>query len=237
MMGRAKVLAAALAVSLLGASACDHNRDVERWVTTENTRVRIDWDKVNEAYKQAAGPEDFEKRVNEIYEGDQVISVSVHDQDQKTQLVTGFFDKNTNGQVEEEEKVFTIKRELTGDSTARYQTLGYGPFYGYHSPFIEIASGMLMGSLMASVFMPHYAPMYSRPYVTPANRIGDIHGSRASYRASNPARVGPRSQSGRSYGGSSFSSSSGSRGRVRRGGGFFGLRRAGRTQRPERLSG
>lgn len=236
-MSRVKVLAGALIVGLLGAPACDQNREVGRWVTTENTNVRIDWDRVNEAYKQASGPEDFEKRVNEIYQGDEVISVAVHDQDDKAQVVTGFFDKNANGQVDDSEKIFSIKRELTGEGSGRYQTMGYGPYYGYHSPFMEIASGMLMGSLISSMFMPHYVPLYTRPYVTPATRIGALENSRVSYRSANPARFGPRSQSGRSYGGKSVSSKPSFGGGVRRGGGFFGLARAGRAVRPVRLAG
>lgn len=233
MMSKTRFLAAALAVGLLGATGCEQERKVERWVTTENTTVRIDWDRINEAYKQASGPEDLEKRVNEIYEGDEVISISVQDQDDKTQVVTGFFDKNADGQVADAEKVFSIKREPTGEGTAQYQTTGYGPYYGYHSPFISIASGMLMGSLISSMFMPNFVPAYSRPYVTPANRIGDLHSSRANYRASSD-RVGPRSQSGRSYG--STRSTSSSSGGMRRGGGSFGLARRGRVRRPARLT-
>lgn len=237
------LLATALAASLIGGVAgCESGNDrVDRWATTENTNVQIDWDKVNEAYKGADGPEDLEKRINEIYEGDEVISISVHDQGDKTQVVTGFFDKNTNGTVEDAEKIFTIKREPTGEGTAQYQTMGYGAYYGYHSPFMGIATGMLMGHMMTSMFMPSYAPMYSRPYVTPGTRISDLHGSRSSYRNANPERFGPRSKSGRSYGGKPSggrptSRPSGGGGGGRRGGGFFGLARAGRTTRPERLS-
>jgi hypothetical protein len=240
-MAKLKLLAAALAIMVVGASAgCDSGPDkVERWATTENTSVKIDWDKVNEAYKQASGPQDLEKRINEIYEGDEVISIAVQDQDNKTQVVTGFFDKNTNGTVDEGEKVFTIKREPTGEGTAQYQTMGYGPYYGYHSPLLSIASGMLLGSMMSSMFMPHYVPIYTQPYVTPTTRVTSLHSERSSFRAANPERFGPRSQSGRSYGGSRPSIKSPSvrpsSGGFRRGGGSFGLRRAGRAVRPERL--
>ena len=160
----AALLALAVPVSLVSAG-CDTSgpgrAGEERWATTENTNVKIDWDKVNEAYKAANGPEDLEKRINEIYEGDEVISIAVLDEDAKTQVVTGFFDKNTNGTVEEPEKIFTIKRDPEGDK-AQYQTAGYGPYYGYHSPFISIVSGMVVGSMLSSMFMPGYVPMYAR---------------------------------------------------------------------------
>ena len=241
-MFKLKLLAAALAVMVVGANAgCDSGPEkVERWATTENTSVKIDWDKVNEAYKQASGPEDLEKRINEIYEGDEVISIAVQDQDNKTQVVTGFFDKNTDGKVDESEKIFTIKREPTGEGAAQIQTTGYGPYYGYHSPWLSIASGMLLGSMMSSMFMPHYVPVYTQPYVTSGVRASSLHAERSSFRAANPERFGPRSQSGRSYGKASTTRTPSYRpsggGGFRRGGGSFGLKRAGRAVRPERLT-
>jgi len=239
-MIKVKLLAGVLAASLAGGAGCDSRSDrVERWATTENTTVKLDWDKVNEAYKQASGPEDLEKRINEIYEGDEVISVSVHDQDDKTQVVTGFFDKNTNGTVEDNEKIFTIKRQPSGEGAAQYQTTGYGPYYGYQSPLFGLASGMLLGAMISNVFMPTYVPVYTRPYITAPSRVSSIHNERMSYRAANPARFGPRSQSGRSYGTPSSTSRPSFRpsvGGSRRGGGVFGLSRAGRAARPERLT-
>jgi hypothetical protein len=217
------VLAGVLAATPL--VACD-SRGTDRWATTENTNVKIDWDRVNEAYKTAEGPEDFERKVNEIYEGDEVISVAVEDKDDKTQVVTGFFDKNTNGGVEEDEKVFTITRNITGEGTGNYQVAGYGPYYGYHSPMLSIASGMLLGSMLSSAFMPGYRPMYSRPYVTPASRVSSLRSTRNSYRAANPSKFTrtKASGSGRAYNrtGGSFGGRSGGtrfgiRGRVHSG--------------------
>ncbi|NVB84673.1 MAG: hypothetical protein HOV81_40240 [Kofleriaceae bacterium] len=234
MISKSKLLAAALllAVPLAGAG-CDSGQDkVERWATTENTNVQIDWNKVNEAYKAASGPEDLERRINEIYEGDEVISIAVQDEGDKTQVVTGFFDKNHDGKVDDAEKIFTIKREPTAEGTAQIQTTGYGPYYGYHSPILTIASGMILGSMISNMFMPSYMPVR---YVTSSARIGDLHSHRSSYRASNPERFGPRSKSGRVYGGGKTTKPSGGFGRSR-GGGRFGLRRAGRTVRPARLS-
>jgi hypothetical protein len=216
--------------------ACDGSTSAEReraertqrWATTENTNVTIDWEKVNEAYKLAEGPQDLERRVNEIYEGSEIISISVADLDAKTQLVTGFIDRDTNGTVDASEKIFTIRRELTGEDAGQYQTVGYGPYSGYHSPMFGIASGMLMGSMMSRMFMPGYMPMYQQPYTTPPSRVGEMHQSRSSYRAANPTQFKP-SQSGRTY-----NQPSRARGAPRfRGGGRFGVATKGRALRLE----
>jgi hypothetical protein len=234
MLSTSKVLAAILAASIIsgGAMGCRSDEGTDRWATTENTNVQIDWDKVNQAYKDAEGPEDLEKRINEIYEGDEIISVSVQDTDAKTQVVTGFFDKNTSGKVDEGEKIFTIKRDIT-DGQGHVQTTGYGPYYGYTSPLMSIATGMILGSMMSSAFSPRYVPMYSQPYTTSAARASSLGAQRSSYRAANPSRFSKPSRTGRTYGGSPGRSTGGG---FRGGGGRFGLKRAGRTTRPVRLT-
>jgi len=226
------LLALPLVVVTVGCnpSGSSERTRTERWATTENTNVAIDWDKINEAYKLADGPEDFERRVNEIYEGSEVISISVADLDAKTQVVTGFFDKNANGAVDEPEKIFTIRRELSDDSNARYQTVGYGPYYGYHSPFFSIASGMLMGSMLSRAFSPTYVPMYQQPYTTPASRVGELRQTRSSYRAANPSQF-QRSQSGRTYNRPSTTTRTTRGSRGFGGGGKFGVTTKGRAVR------
>ena len=238
MISKTKLLVAALTLSLgVSVTGCDSSppssRGNERWATTENTNVAIDWDKVNEAYKQANGPEDLEKRINEIYEGDEIISIAVKDSDDgKQQIVTGFFDKNTNGTVEDAEKIFTINREITGEGQAQVQTTGYGPYYGYHSPFFSIVSGMVVGSMLSNMFMPGYRPMYAGGgYSTSPSRAGAIAQSRSQHRAANPSKY-QRSQSGRSYNRpSSTSRPTGRTGGGRVGGGRFGVSVATRTMR------
>jgi hypothetical protein len=201
----------------------------ERWVTTENTTVDIDWDAVGKAYKEAEGPEDLERRVNEIYEGDEIISISVRDHDERTQIVTGFFDRNQNGQVEDDEKVFSIERTVApeqGDGS--YQITGHGPYAGYRSPMWDIAAGMMLGSFISRAFMPGYTPMYTRPYVTPASRHGAIASQRNAHRQANPDKFQRKSRSGRAYGqkGGGFGGGKTTPTRPRpMGGGRFGLRR------------
>lgn len=228
---RRTVSLAAIAALMVGVPACGDgaSRGNDRWVTTEDTTVDIDWNAVNEAYQQAEGPEDFERRVNEIYGGDEVISVAVQDVDAKTQEVTGFFDKDGDGKVADAEKVFTIKRDITGPEQGQVQIAGHGPYAGYHSPIWDIAGGMLLGSMISRAFSPSYVPMYSQPYVTPVARRGELVTARDTYRQQNPEkyRQAKTSKSGRSYGakGSSFGGGSPTPSRPRSsGGGRFGRR-------------
>ena len=201
-MKKLAVLAAALSLALAGCEQRREEQGTGRWATTENLNVKIDWDKVNKAYEQAEGPEDFEKRVNEIYEGEEIISVAVQDLDDKTQVVTGFFDKNASGTVDEPEKVFTIRREVTGEGAGQYSTQGHGYYAGYHSPMLSIASGMLMGAMLSNALSPRYVPMYTQPYTTDAARRGELRSQRGQYRAANPSRFKPKaSKTGKTYGG------------------------------------
>lgn len=227
-----RFLALALMTSVAAASvtACGPG-GTDRWVATENTNVEIDWDEINKAYVAAEGPEDFEKRVNEIYTGDEIISVSVRDVDDKSQVITGFFDKNEDGQVADEEKVFTIQRDIVDPQNAQYAINGYGAYGGYHSPMLSIMTGMMMGSMMSRMFMPGYSPMYRQPYTTSASSRSAIASQRSTYRAANPAKFQKASGSGRTYGKSGGAFGSGNKsggGRVgggRMGGGRFGVRR------------
>lgn len=226
------LMAVAAAASGCG-KAGNSERPTERWATTENTRVDLDFDKINEAYKAAEGPEDFERRVNEIYQGSEVISIAVHDLDAKTQVVTGFFDKNNDGAVQDPEKVFTIRRDITGEGAGQFQTSGYGPYGYYHSPLLSLASGMMLGAMVSSALRPNYVPVYSQPYTTPPGRTPDLRSHRDAYRAANPSTVdrSKASQTGRRYnnvGNNRFGGRSGA-------GSRFGIHRSDRARKPARL--
>jgi hypothetical protein len=226
MLSKTTWLAAALSLALAPVGCTDRDGGNERWVTTENTNVAIDWDKVNEAYKAAEGPEDLEKRINDIYQGDEVISIAVHDQDAKTQVVTGFFDKNGSGSVDEGEKIFTIQRNVTGEGQAQVQTVGYGPYAGYHSPLLSIATGMLLGHMMSRAFMPNYVPIYTQPYHTSPSRMSALRSSRSARPVKSSFRP-KASGTGRRYN---------STPRMPRGGGRFGVRGPRRSGEPVLLT-
>ena len=48
-----------------------------------------------------------------------------------------------------DDEYFTIKRDITGEGQAQYHTMGHGAYYGYTSPLLSIASGMMLGSMMS----------------------------------------------------------------------------------------
>jgi hypothetical protein len=233
-----RVLALTAALAVGGALPACGPSPTDRWVVTENTNVAIDWDAVGKAYLAAEGPEDFERRVNEIYEGDEIISVSVQDLDERTQVVTGFFDKDEDGAAAEGEKIFSLRRDVTSQDAAKYQISGHGAYASYHSPVWDIMMGMAMGSMISRMFMPGYMPMYTAGYTTSPARRGQLASQRSSYRAQNPGKFAKSSGSGRSYG--AKGSSWGSKGSTpssapRRSGGFgggrFGLRDRGARER------
>ncbi len=211
----------------MGAPACQSS-ETERWVTTNNSTVDLDLDQVSEAYKNAEGPADFERKVNEIYTGDEVISIAVVDKDDKSQVVTGFFDKDEDGKIAEAEKVFEINRTITGEK-GNYQVTGHGAYGGYHSPMMDIAMGMMLGSMLMGPMRPGY--VVAAPYTTPPGQRAALRANRDGYRAATPSRFSKSSQSGRSYGsGKSFGGSKG-----RSGGGRFGAQSATRRSVARRL--
>ena len=179
-------------VMTLALMACQSEpKTTDRWVTTENTAVEIDFDAVGKAYKSANGPEDFERRVNEIYTGSEIISVAVQDESAKVQVVTGFFDKDKDGAVGEGEKIFSLKRQIdSGTGSGNYRIQGHGHYSHYHSPMWDIASGMMLGSMLSSAFAPDYRPVYVQhnTYTTSPTRARAIRTNRASYRKANPAK-------------------------------------------------
>ena len=138
-----------------------------------------------------------------------------------------YLDKDENGAVAEDEKVFTIQRDIVDPNKAQYAISGHGAYGYYHSPMWDIASGMLMGSMLSRMFMPGYSPMYTTPYTTSPAARGALASQRSSYRAANPGKFA-KSSSGRSYGskgGAWGSGGSRSSGGGRSGGGRFGVRR------------
>jgi hypothetical protein len=214
-MTAASVVASVLALAVPACATHTHTHTtetetvpaeiVEAWPETQNagggtatSDAKLDFEAISKAYREAESPEDFEQRVNEIYTGDEIVSIAVEDQNDQTQLVTGFIDKNGNETVDEGEKIFSIKRTPTGSEeqqTAQYVTTGYsydvgvGYYPYYTSPYYPLAWGagtVAVGAMAAMAWRgAAYAPYR---YATSAARVGALNTYRGHYRAANPQR-------------------------------------------------
>lgn len=189
------ILVPALAVGLMVACSPGKNAPggaTERYVsaTVQGQAEKINLDAVHEAFFQTAGKDlqtwmgNFEKRINEIYQGDDIVSIDAEKKDGMVR-VTGFLDRNDEpGYQAADEKLFELKQtgamvegkgfpyELSGQDGTPHHT-GYPPpaYYGHggllDNPFVQM---LIIGSLL------------NRPYYTPAGHYPVLRDYRTSYR-------------------------------------------------------
>ena len=193
-------------VLLLGAGgmvavACgggDKKSDATQWIETDGAAGRINLDDVRDAYKDAYSDKgfevsQFEQRVNEIYEGDNLVLIKVDRQGDQEVVVSGWEDLNGDKKLDEsqDDKLFSITQELRDGGN--YSTQGYGAngYYRESSPFSGFLPGLFLGYLLSGG---------RNTYITPFDRYDTIYSGRSSY------RVGPSYSAQRSrnsgYGGS-----------------------------------
>jgi hypothetical protein len=235
-----KVHASLLAFSLMigfagfGLSSCGPTVRQERtdhYVSSqvEGDKAKINLEEVQKAFWDTKGKDfnawmgAFEKRVNEIYDKEDVVSIDATRKTGKLEI-TGYIDnKKDAGYQAGEEKLFTI--EQTGDVTDNnlpYKISDHGgtPYYeGHHS----ILGSPIVQMLVLSHLMGGWGGRYSTPY----DRTVIIRDHRDSFRNS-PAYSAQRSSnqdfntrfkqrsgggmaSSKGFGGSSVSSESSSK--------------------------
>lgn len=165
----------------------------ERYVSpqVEGSNARINLEEVQKAFFSSKGSDfngwmgAFEKRVNEIYEGEGIVSIDANRANNRL-VVTGFIDKNQEpGFQSGEEKLFSI--EQTGEAANNQVPVkvanGDGATYyqGHHSlldnPFLQ--AFLIMG-LMNS---------WGGRYHTPPGSYGALRTHRTSYRNSPAFKV------------------------------------------------
>ena len=76
-IGRRKIVAVAGTMVLAGPAlaACAMGPTYEQWAETDGAAGRINLEEVQEAFKKSESPSEFERRVNEIYEGDSLVLI------------------------------------------------------------------------------------------------------------------------------------------------------------------
>ena len=139
------------------------------WAATDGAASRINLDDVQEAFKSSKSATEFERRVNEIYEGDGIIIIRAL-QDGERLTLESWEDLNGNNDIDEsgDDRLFSIVKV-----NEEYDMRGHGANGYYHSGFG--GSGFLFGYLLASSF--NRGPYF---YHTPANYGPTLRRRRAS---------------------------------------------------------
>ncbi|MBX9721300.1 MAG: hypothetical protein K2X81_07900 [Candidatus Obscuribacterales bacterium] len=130
---------------------------------------RINLEEVQKAFWDTKGKDlnswmaDFEKKVNEIYEGKEVVSIDATRKDGNL-VVVGYIDKeNKEGYVAGDEKLFSI--EQTGEAVNNempYRVSGYNdrPYYEGHHSFL---SNPFLQAMLISHVMGGWGGRYHTP--------------------------------------------------------------------------
>ena len=153
-MGRKmkKLSAGALAGSLLAAgpalSACTLGPTYEQWASTDGAAGRINLDEVQHAFKNAQSASEFERRVNEIYEGDGMVLIRAR-LDDNALILEGWEDLNNNFEIDDsnDDKLFDIVERNEQNNMRGYGGNGY-----YQSGFG--GSNFLFAYLLISATSP-----------------------------------------------------------------------------------
>lgn len=143
--------------SIVTLGACGGRR--EQWAETSGQAGQINLEAVDKAMQKSKDVSEFERRVNEIYQGEEMILIEVKNQGSE-QLVSGYADLNSNLAIDydSDEKLFTFRRWSEGQRS-RYEMRGYGVNSYYHHPY-PYGMNMLTTYLLVSALT---RPMYMTP--------------------------------------------------------------------------
>ena len=151
------------------------------WAATEGAMGRINMEEVEQAFKKSQTVEEFEKRLNEIYEGDGIVLVRAKDEEGK-RVIEGYEDLNRDDDIDpdRDDLLFTITNEndsndLRGNGANRHyrSSFGGGNFLFTYLIFSSLTRG-------------------GYGYNTPRSRGSQMRTDRAGYRNSS-AYAGGRS--------------------------------------------
>lgn len=164
-----------------GVGKGDTGLSAGQWLETDGAAGRINMDDVQQAYREAFGPNGrglswFEQRVNEIYEGDHLILIQSQRLADRIE-VSGWEDLNDNKRLDENEddKLFTISQELQDGGAYEVRGHGANAYYVQRSPFDGFLTGYLLGQMFSGG---------RTVYVTPPPRQDELAAYRGTWRGS-----------------------------------------------------
>ncbi len=170
-MSAGGVLAGAPLLVACGPSSSGPTYD--QWAATDGAAGRINLDDVQLAFQQSSSATEFERRVNEIYEGDGIILIRAR-QDGGRLTLEGWEDLDANNRIDDaaDDQLFAIIKE-----DEQHQLRGYHANSHHHSHFG--AGDFLFTYLLISSL--NRGPYF---YQTLPDRGADVRRDRTSYRGS-----------------------------------------------------
>ena len=182
---RATTVKALLGASLAAApavTACDAGPSYQRWAATEGAAGRINLEDVQTAFRSTSSVTDFERMVNEIYEGDGIVLIRA-EQNGDSMSLEGWEDLNRSGAIENEgdDLLFSIVR---ASELQQHEMRGYGANSYYHQPFGA-------GDFLFTYMLLGVASSPGGRYHHEASRTGydNLTRQRAGFRSSEAFRV------------------------------------------------
>ena len=159
-------------------AACSLGPTYDDWAATDGAAGRINLDAVQSVFKNSESATEFEKRVNEIYEGDGLVLIRAR-QDPDALVIEGWEDLNSNYEIDdtEDDKLFEIV-----ERNNQHEMRGYGANSYYHGGFGP--GNFLFTYMMISTLSPR-GYYYSTP---PSYARGTLNSYRNNYRGSSRYR-------------------------------------------------
>ena len=148
-MGMSLILGSTMMVAGPVLAGCSTGVSADDWAATEGAIGRINMDAVQEAFEKSQSVEEFENRLNEIYEGDGIVLIRAKEEGGK-RIIEAFedLDKNSDLDPGKDDLLFTITNEndtneLRGHGSNRHHSAfgGGGNFLFTYLIFSSISRG------------------------------------------------------------------------------------------------
>ena len=192
------------------AAACSSGPSYEDWAATDGAAGRINLEDVQTAFQESESVTEFEKRVNEIFEGDGLVLIKAEQTDTAF-VLEGWENLDGNVGIDEgtDERLFTI----TEKEDKSHEMRGYHANSYHHSAWGP-GSFLFTYLLLSSFAGPRYV------YATPASRVAPIRNQRGQYRNSSAyksqvSKNGSYFNKQKSFAGSSYDSANRNRSAAR----------------------
>ena len=179
-MGMSLLLGSSMLVAGPAIAGCTSGVNAEDWAATEGAIGRINMDAVKDAFEKSKSVEEFEKRLNEIYEGDGIVLIRAKEEGGK-RIIEAYEELNNDGEIDpdQDDLLFTITNENNSN-----ELRGHGANRHYNA-FGGGGSFLFTYLIFSSMTRGGYG------YATPRSRVPQGESQRNSYRNSPGYAGGP----------------------------------------------